>query len=126
MITDIAEKYQIPGSLRGVSVIVDIDGVTFGHIIEIRPNMLKKMFHAWQDCYPIRVKSINFINVPTYVSVILRISKGFMNAKMKERFHIYTSDAKNTWAKEYPPDILPVEYGGTDTTFQELKGILQR
>ncbi|XP_011646580.1 retinol-binding protein pinta-like isoform X2 [Pogonomyrmex barbatus] len=48
------------------------------------------------------------------------IFRSFMNEKMKSRLNVYTQKTMQDCFKDIPVNILPVEYGGTDGTLQEL------
>lgn len=76
----------------------------------------------WQSSYPIRMQSINIINAAEYVDIVLRIFKSFMIEKMKNRLHVYSQKATQNSFKDIPVNTLPVEYGGTGGTLQELAG----
>ncbi|KAL0114317.1 hypothetical protein PUN28_011523 [Cardiocondyla obscurior] len=78
------------------------------------------LVQTWQNCYPIRIHSINIINAPDYVDVVLRIFRSFMTEKMKNRVHVYTHRTIQNCFKDIPTDILPVELGGTGETLREL------
>ncbi|XP_032675367.1 retinol-binding protein pinta-like [Odontomachus brunneus] len=121
MVFDLSSRDHVSGSLRGVFAIIDLDGVGLGHALQMRPNIIKNLVHSWQGCCPIRIQSINFVNTPAYVDVVLSIFKQFMNVKLKQRLSVYRRGVKNNCCKELPPEILPVEYGGTDGSLQELK-----
>ncbi|EFN78195.1 Alpha-tocopherol transfer protein [Harpegnathos saltator] len=120
MIMDLHSRDHMPGSLRGVFAIIDMNDVTFGHALQMRPNVIRHLVHSWQGCYPIRIQSINFINMPVYTDIIIMIFKQFMNAKLKQRFRVYRRGVTNC-CKELPAEILPAEYGGTGCSLQELK-----
>lgn len=124
MILDLMTKDHVLGSLYGVVAIIDLENVSFGHGLQMRPRVIKNLVHCWQGCYPLRIKSINFINVPIYVNAILAVFKQFMNTKLKQRLHIYTCSMKDNCCRELPANILPIDYGGTDGTIKELKGKL--
>ncbi|XP_014469668.1 PREDICTED: alpha-tocopherol transfer protein [Dinoponera quadriceps] len=120
IVFDLSSRSHVSGSLRGVFAIIDMQGVRFGHALQLRPNVIKSLVHSWQGCCPIRIQSINFINVPIYVDVVLSIFKQFMNAKLKQRLYISRQGVRNS-CRELPTEILPTEYGGTDCSLQELK-----
>lgn len=122
MIFDLSSRDHVPGSLRGVFAIIDITGARLGHVLQLRPNVIKNLVHSWQGCCPIRIQSINFVNVPVYIDVVLSIFKQFLNTKLKQRLRIYRRAMQN-WCEELPAEILPVEYGGTDVSVEELKGM---
>lgn len=41
-----------------------------------------------QDCYPVRTKSLDFVNAPPYVNVVLNIFRRFMTEKLRQRVSI--------------------------------------
>lgn len=45
-----------------------------------------------------------------------------MTEKMQKRLHVYTQKMMQNYFKDIPANILPVEYGGTNGTLQELTG----
>lgn len=124
MVFDLSSRDHVAGSLRGVFAIIDMNGVGLGHALQMRPNIIKNLVHSWQGCCPIRIQSINFVNIPVYIDVVLSIFKQFMNAKLKQRLSVYRRDVTNNCYKQLPVEILPAEYGGTDGSLWELKGTL--
>ncbi|XP_024873771.1 retinol-binding protein pinta-like [Temnothorax curvispinosus] len=118
MATEVAMKYYPAASVYGFASFIDMVNPTVRHILQLRPYILMNLIHAWQSCYPIRIQKINIFNVPAFFNVIVEILKSFMTEKIKNRFNVYshTTDC----FKDIPAEILPVEYGGTDGTIQEL------
>ncbi|KAE8749829.1 hypothetical protein FOCC_FOCC003297 [Frankliniella occidentalis] len=107
-------------SIYGVFAVIDLSGVSLGHALQLTPPVIKKAVHAWQDCYPVRTRSMDFINAPIYVNVVLNIFRKFMNDKLKRRVHVH-GKSLNSLHKVVSPSILPEEYGGTCGTLQELR-----
>ncbi|XP_036140015.1 retinol-binding protein pinta [Monomorium pharaonis] len=105
-------------SIYGCVLLIDVSNPTIRHVIQSKPYDLMNMIHSAQNCYPMRYQKIILFNVPTLFNIIVKIMRSFMTQKMKSRFHVY-SDALDCF-KDIPADILPVEYGGTDGTLQEL------
>lgn len=120
--TEMATKNYAAVSVHGCVIFLDVLNPTVRHAIQMRPNIVMNLVHAWQSCYPMRIQSINVINAPEYVDVVLKIFRSFMSEKMKNRLHVYTQRTVQNCFKDIPVDILPVEYGGTDGTFKELTG----
>ncbi|XP_018394572.1 PREDICTED: alpha-tocopherol transfer protein-like [Cyphomyrmex costatus] len=120
IVTEVAVKYYPAVSVYGYTIFVDMSNPTFGHIAQFRPNILMNCIHSWQSCFPTRVRSINIINVPVILDVIVKIAKSFMTEKLKNRFHVYSHKTMQNCFKDIPTSILPVEYGGTDGTIKEL------
>jgi len=122
MATEVATKNYTAVSVYGSSVFIDVANPTMRHAVQMRPQIIMNIVHAWQSCYPLRVQSINIINAPEYVDIVLRIFRSFMTEKMKSRLHVYSQKMMQNCFKNIPANILPFEYGGTDGTLQELTG----
>ncbi|XP_067007751.1 retinol-binding protein pinta [Anabrus simplex] len=121
MILDLAVEEDISelSSVYGVVAIFDLNGVTLAHALQMTPAVIKKAVHAWQDCYPLRTRRLDFINAPIYVNVILNIFRKFMREKLRKRIQIHRGGLGNLH-KVIPPEILPHEYGGTDGPLSDL------
>nr|XP_012222899.1 PREDICTED: alpha-tocopherol transfer protein-like [Linepithema humile] len=121
MIMEVLTRNHVEGSIYGYVAYIDLDLVHMGHVTQMRPNILRNMIHTWQDCFPLEIQSVNFINTPEIVHVVLRILKHFMNENLKQRVHIYPKKKMHNYFNDISANILPVEYGGTDGTIVELK-----
>lgn len=119
MVLDLATRAHVPASLHGVIAILDLEGVSAAHALHLPPHVIRSLVHAWQGCYPLRIHSLNFVNAPTYVNVILKIFKSFMREKLKRRIRVHMRGLR-VFCQNFPPEILPREYGGTDGTLREL------
>lgn len=120
MLVDLLLETDEIMSIYGVFAVVDLSGVSLGHALHLTPPLIKKAVHAWQDCYPVRTRSMDFINAPVYVNVVLNIFRKFMNDKLKQRVHVHGKSISSLH-KVVSPSILPEEYGGTCGTLQALK-----
>ncbi|XP_029163462.1 retinol-binding protein pinta-like [Nylanderia fulva] len=122
MAMDVMMKDHVVPSLYGLALFIDLDGITARHLAQLKPRAVMNIVHSWQSCYPIRLRSINFINAPKYVHLGVAIFKSFMNEKLKQRLHIYTRDETmmHKCFKDISINIRPLEYGGTDCTVQEV------
>lgn len=123
MILDIATRSNVSTSLYGVIGIFDMTGVTMSHGLQMTPSVIQKLVHSWQGCYPLRIHSLNFINAPIYVNVVLNIFKKFMTKKLQSKVYIHMKSSKK-WSSNLSNHLLPIEYGGTGGTLQELIGKL--
>lgn len=124
MIMDVISKDYVPLSLYGITIFIDLDGVTARYLKQLHPRIVMNIVHAWQGCYPARLQSINYINAPMYVHIGISIFKHFMNEKLKQRLHVYTPNETKMHKcfEDIPADIRPLEYGGTDSTAQKIAG----
>ncbi|XP_071526879.1 alpha-tocopherol transfer protein-like isoform X14 [Panulirus ornatus] len=107
-------------SITGIEIIIDIEGMTFTHVAQMTPVFIKKAMTMLQEGYPVRPKGLNYINTPAAFDTVFNIFKSFMKEKMKRRVHIHGSDLESLY-KEVPKEVLPVEYGGTNGTIEEIK-----
>ncbi|KAL6445679.1 hypothetical protein ACFW04_000878 [Cataglyphis niger] len=119
----IRQKQQNPNVQKLSDLVkIDLDSVTVHHLRQLQPRIVMNIVHAVQDCYPIRLQSINFINAPIYVDIGVAIFKRFMKEKLKRRLHVYTRNDTKMFKcfEDIPADIRPLEYGGIDGTAQEI------
>jgi len=122
MMTEIAIKNYTTVSVYGCSLFLDVANPTIQHALQMRPQVIMNLVHGWQSSYPLRIQSINIINVNKYIDIILRMFRSFMIEKMKNRLHVYSQSAMQDCFKDIPANILPIEFGGTGDTLQELAG----
>ncbi|XP_042874965.1 alpha-tocopherol transfer protein-like isoform X2 [Penaeus japonicus] len=126
IIFDVMLQEDEQASVTGVVLAGDCTGLTLTHAVAYTPAMAKKSMVLWQDGYPMRPKGLNYIHTPAAFDTVFSIFKSFMKEKMKKRIHIHGSDLESLH-KEVPKEILPVEYGGTNGTIEEIKNYwLQR
>ncbi|XP_011871619.1 PREDICTED: alpha-tocopherol transfer protein-like isoform X2 [Vollenhovia emeryi] len=118
VVVEVATRYYTATSVYGCTVYLDVVSPTIQQILQLRPHFIMNVIHMWQSCYPMRYQTLNVFNASILFDTIVTISKSFMSEKMKKRVHVYSS-ALDCF-KDTPPEILPVEYGGTDGTIQEL------
>ncbi|XP_011704764.1 PREDICTED: alpha-tocopherol transfer protein-like [Wasmannia auropunctata] len=116
---ELTMRNNATASVYGITLFLDMVNLSIRHVAKMSPYVIWNGVHAWKNCYPIRVQSMNFINAPTIFDGIARIMKSFLTEKMKNRFHVYSHMSLSCF-KDVPRDILPIEYGGTDGTLQEL------
>ncbi|CAD1477181.1 unnamed protein product, partial [Heterotrigona itama] len=119
MILDLALRDHEPVTIHGITAILDISGITYEHVLQLSPAVIKNLVHAWQGCYPLRIYSLDFINAHRFLNVVLNVFRSFMIAKLKERIHIHARDKLKLY-ETLPMNIFPKEYGGVDGTVREL------
>ncbi|XP_043272868.1 retinol-binding protein pinta [Venturia canescens] len=119
MVLDIATRDNETVSIHGVTAIFDMDGVTLGHGLQMTPGIVKRLVHSWQSCYPLRIESMNFVNAPKYVNVVLNVFRCFMSKKMRTRLHVHTR-SNTSFFDKIPSHILPEEYGGRGESIRSL------
>ncbi|XP_050697202.1 alpha-tocopherol transfer protein-like isoform X5 [Eriocheir sinensis] len=126
MLFDVYQEEDEAHTVTGMVMVEDLKDISISYIAAMTPVTMKKAMTLFQDGYPMRPKGLNYINTPEAFNTVFNIFKSFMKEKMKRRVHIHGSDMESLY-KEVPRDILPVEYGGTNGTVEEIKNYwLQR
>ncbi|XP_060807666.1 uncharacterized protein LOC106142999 [Amyelois transitella] len=106
-------------SVAGVRGIMDMEGTTMAHFMQMTPTMMKKMAVFSQDAAPLRMKGFHYINTPPGFETIFNLMKGFLNEKNKSRLFVHNKNYDEMY-KEIPKEILPAEYGGNSGTMAEI------
>ncbi|XP_017763008.1 PREDICTED: alpha-tocopherol transfer protein-like isoform X2 [Eufriesea mexicana] len=125
MILDLVLRDHEFVTIYGITAILDIGGITYEHVLQLPPNVIKNLVHAWQGCYPVRIYSLNFINAHKFINVVLNIFRSFMTKKLRQRVHVHARGKLKLY-ETLPMDILPKEYGGMDGTVKELSEYWKR
>nr|XP_045595420.1 alpha-tocopherol transfer protein-like isoform X2 [Procambarus clarkii] len=106
-------------SITGVEIVIDVSTMTFQHAAQIKPTVIKMIATIIQEGYPMRPKGLNYINTPAAFDTVFNIFKSFMKEKMKKRVHLHGNDLESLH-RQVPKEVLPVEYGGTNGTVEEI------
>lgn len=72
-------------AVAGQIAIIDLQGVTLQHLIQMQPSFVKKLTMMMQDSNPVRQKGIHYINAPKSFEHLYNLFKSFMNEKMRSR-----------------------------------------
>nr|XP_045595426.1 alpha-tocopherol transfer protein-like isoform X8 [Procambarus clarkii] len=106
-------------SVTAMVTIEDCRSLGFSHIAVLKPAFVKKAAMVLQEGYPMRPKGLNYINTPAAFDTVFNIFKSFMKEKMKKRVHLHGNDLESLH-RQVPKEVLPVEYGGTNGTVEEI------
>ncbi|KAL7631700.1 UNVERIFIED_CONTAM: hypothetical protein RMT77_017993 [Armadillidium vulgare] len=109
------EIYQI----TGVVLILDMKGLTTGHMLQFPPTVMKKCMLLWQEGYAVRNKCQHYINSSSLFETLYNAFKVFFKEKVRRRLKVYGSNYEVMY-KEIPKRIMPKEYGGETQTIQEI------
>ncbi|XP_068620796.1 uncharacterized protein [Battus philenor] len=105
--------------VAGGQFILDLDGVTMSHFLQMTPTTIKKMVVSSQDAMPLRMKGTHYLNTPTGFETVFNAVKSLLNEKNQNRLYVHNKNYDELY-KHIPKDILPVEYGGKGGTIKEI------
>nr|CAD7202826.1 unnamed protein product [Timema douglasi] len=79
----------------GEDIIVDMSNITFSHVTKLTPVLVKKIQMCGMKGYSARMKSLHFINAPSFADTVVTLLKSIFSAKLANR--------------EKPPPVHPTE-----------------
>ncbi|XP_032452315.1 uncharacterized protein LOC100118942 [Nasonia vitripennis] len=98
------------GTMKGLSLNLDLAGVTMSHALRISPIMVKKFLYYVQEANPVRLKAVHFMNTTPVVDFILGLMKPFMKKELLDKIHVHST--LDSLKKHMSIEIFPNESGG--------------
>ncbi|KAF2905128.1 hypothetical protein ILUMI_01050 [Ignelater luminosus] len=123
MILDILCKEDPNSTIAGISLITDFQDMSYGYITQMTPSFLKKMATSLLAAYPVRIKSVYFINAPLAFIAVYHVMKLLLSEKLKQRIHFYNK--LDYCYNDIPRLVLPKEYGGEQASCDEISDELK-
>ena len=96
----------------GLTMIQDLTYFGVNMVQFLGPSTAMKSMKLMQNCMPVRVKCMNFVNEPTIFTVINKIFSSFTKEKMKPRVRIHGANYAGL-QDIIDPTILPEEFSGS-------------
>ncbi|VVC91869.1 unnamed protein product [Leptidea sinapis] len=95
------------GVIVGRRTILDLEGVTMGHYVQMTPSLMKKMVILGQDALPVRMKGTHYINLPPGFETIFNAMRSLLNEKNKSRVYYWLNkvEENSSWFEK------EVQYG---------------
>lgn len=118
MLGEIQIREDDNAMVSGFVEIIDMKGVTAGHMFQFDVVLIKKLAVLGDKALPYRPKGFHFINAPSTAETAMSIAKSLMSDKIRKRFHIHSK--LDTLYQYVPKECLPVEYGGTNGSIQTV------
>ncbi|XP_050098593.1 alpha-tocopherol transfer protein-like [Anopheles aquasalis] len=113
MINDILMRDDDQMVICGMTLIIDLQGVTRNHLMHFEMNFLKKVAILSQDASPLRMQGIHILNPPPGLQTAMSIFNSLLSEKnQSKRIFVHGRDLPSLY-KHFPPTLLPKEYGGT-------------
>lgn len=104
--------------ISGYMEIIDLSKMSLSFLTQIEPMLIKKISIFAEKAAPMRLKGIHLVNCPKEAQAVLSLIRSLMSAKLQQRFYIHKT--LDDLYKIIPRENLPVEYGGTNGSLDEL------
>ncbi|CAH1367978.1 hypothetical protein MTP99_009372 [Tenebrio molitor] len=110
--------------IAGIVLILDMAGLSLQHAKFFTPYYAKKMVELVQETFPLRFKGFHIVNEPFYFDAVMAVLKPFLKEKIRKRIFLHGSDITALHGF-ISTDILPSEYGGTGSSFDNKAWYMQ-
>ncbi|XP_069682749.1 alpha-tocopherol transfer protein-like [Periplaneta americana] len=98
------------GAVHGLIFVVDMKGISIGHLTRVKLSSLKKYYMYIQDAFPGKVLCTHLINASSVTETFMNMSKPFLTKDLVEKMLVHTT--MGTLYEYIPKEALPKEYGG--------------
>ena len=105
---------------KGMCMIVDMEGMTVSHATMMTPTLLKKLVVLFLETYPLdndtltELSRLYFLNMPKLLEKLFALFLSFLNKRVRKTISLQDKNCPVLVA-ELGEEILPAEYGGTNT-----------
>lgn len=110
---------------KGMSIIVDMEGMTVSHATMMTPTLLKKLVVLFLETYPLdndtltELSRLYFLNMPKVLEKLFSLFVSFLTKRLRKTISLQDKNCPVLLA-ELGEEILPAEYGGTNTNTGDL------
>jgi len=118
---------NIQANTKGFVLLLDEEKITASHVLMMTPTTLKKLMLVFQEAYPldntqlIDLSMIYFQNMPKILKTFLNLFFSFLNEKYRKIVRVHSSsEGCSALREELGEDVLPAEYGGSNSDVSEL------
>lgn len=70
------------GTNDGYVYVLNVSGISFGHLARLSPPNVKKLFYYIQEAMPIRLKAIHVLNMSPIFEIIVNMVKPFLKKEI--------------------------------------------
>ncbi|XP_014237732.1 alpha-tocopherol transfer protein-like [Trichogramma pretiosum] len=97
--------------VSGVRVIIDMDGLSLGHVTYFTPSFASAIIEFVSRALPCRLKGVHIVNQSWVFDMVFAFFKPFLHGKLKDR--IFFHNGERSKITDYiDAKALPKKYGG--------------
>ncbi|XP_065093111.1 alpha-tocopherol transfer protein-like [Ochlerotatus camptorhynchus] len=89
MLADLIQRES--GAVTGYRFVLDMEGVTMGHVTRLTISTVKRFLHFLQEAMPVRLKGLHLTNVVPFIDKILMLVKPFMKKELLDMLHLHSN-----------------------------------
>lgn len=120
MTLDILLREDDDSVVSGLTLLFDHDQCPASYFLQCTPTIMRNYVKGIQNAYPLRMKSIVVFNTLTVFETLYNtLVKPFLNAKIHQRAQVFNVPSSKKFLSEFPKNLLPEEYGGTNGSVKD-------
>ncbi|XP_059490153.1 uncharacterized protein LOC132205226 [Neocloeon triangulifer] len=119
MMMDMIIRKDDRAIVKGSVYVMDMGSLSMGHVSQMTPSFVKKVSVCSEEGFPVRPQSQNFINTPSFFTMIYNIFNTFAKEKIRQRNAVHGHNMESLY-KNVPQRLLPSEYGGTAGPIEKI------
>jgi len=120
MVMAVARAGEQQSVIRGLVQVQDMEGLGAHHLSLFNIPTIKKLIKMGESAWPLRPKMAHILNRPSLVDTVADLVKGLQKEKMQRRQVVHPQGDYSGLVEDLGKDILPVEYGGTNGSVEDL------
>ncbi|XP_011292467.2 clavesin-2 [Musca domestica] len=105
--------------INGYVQILDMSSYTASHILQLTPNVVRKITTFAEDALPLRQRAVHIVNTSPAFDRLLNMIRALMPLKQQQRLFIHGSNWQSLY-EHIPQKYLPQELGGENSSFDEI------
>ncbi|XP_049878959.1 alpha-tocopherol transfer protein-like [Pectinophora gossypiella] len=94
------------GSWPGWMLVLDLDGMTLGHLAKIDVHSVQQFLYYLQEAILVNLKGLHFLNAPSFMDRLMMLIRPFMKKSLMDMMGIHQVGS-TTFDKIYPIEQLP-------------------
>ncbi|KAG5886253.1 hypothetical protein JTB14_020816 [Gonioctena quinquepunctata] len=105
----------------GDVLVYDFKNIKFGHLIQTTPSVLLNNAAIFKKAFNNNIKQIHYLNFIWFLEPVIALCKRMISKKLAERIHVHKS--LESLMEFIPRSILPKDYGGEESSLEELSAL---